>query len=70
LALLVGVVSAPKPGNRPINADSRGRGGFDRGLAEHRHYGVEAGLVSDPALPALVIPVGDLIGILLGHDIS
>src|SRR5437764_883142 len=48
----------------------RGRGGFDRGLAEHRHHGVEPGLVSDPALPALAIPVGDLIGILLCHDIS
>jgi len=28
-----------------------GRGGFDRGLAEHRQPGVEPGLVGDPALP-------------------
>ena len=48
----------------------RGRGGFDRGLAEHRRYGVEPGLVGDPALPALVIPAGDPIGIVLCHDIS
>lgn len=26
--------------------------GFDRGLAEHRHHGIEPGLVSDPTLPA------------------
>jgi len=38
----------------------RGRGSFDRGLAEYRHHGVEPGLVSDPALPALAIPVGHL----------
>jgi polyribonucleotide nucleotidyltransferase len=31
---------------------------------------VEPGLVGDPALPALAIPVGDLIGILLCHAIS
>jgi hypothetical protein len=48
----------------------RGRGGFDRGPAEHRQPGVEPGLVGDPALPALVIPVGDLIRISLCHDIS
>ena len=48
----------------------RGRGGFDRGLAEHRQHGVEPGLVGDPALPALALPVGDLIGIALCHDIS
>lgn len=48
----------------------RGRGCFDRGLAEHRQPGVEPGLVGDPALPALAIPVGDLIGIVLRHDIS
>jgi hypothetical protein len=48
----------------------RGRGGFDRGLAKRRQHGVEPGLVSDPALPALAIPVGDLIGILLCHAIS
>jgi hypothetical protein len=47
-----------------------GGGGFDRGLAEHRHHGVEPGLVSDPALPALAIPVGYLINILLCHAIS
>lgn len=29
----------------------RGRGGFDRGLAEHRQPGIEPGLVGDPALP-------------------
>jgi hypothetical protein len=33
-------------------------------------HGVEPGLVSDPALPALAIPVGDLIGILLCNAIS
>ncbi|HJT00118.1 MAG TPA: hypothetical protein VJ756_13585 [Terriglobales bacterium] len=48
----------------------RGRGGFNRGLAKRRQHGVEPGLVSDPALPALAIPVGDLIGILLCHAIS
>jgi multidrug efflux pump subunit AcrA (membrane-fusion protein) len=41
-----------------------------RGLAEHRQPGVEPGLVGDPALPALTIPVGDPIGIVLCHDIS
>jgi hypothetical protein len=35
--------------------------GFDRGLAEHRHPGIEPGLVGEPALPVLAIPVGDLI---------
>src|SRR6266567_1359157 len=44
-----------------------GRGGFDRGLAEHRHHGIEPGLVSDPALPALAFPVGYLINIFLCH---
>src|SRR5438552_7728591 len=48
----------------------RGLGGFYRGLAEHRQHGVEPSLVGDPALPALAIPVGDLIGILLCHAIS
>jgi hypothetical protein len=38
----------------------REHGGFDRGLAEHRQHGVEPGLVGDPALPALTIPVGNL----------
>ncbi|MNR45009.1 hypothetical protein D3C85_1638180 [compost metagenome] len=47
-----------------------GRGGFDRGLAEHRHHGIEPSLVGDPVLPALTIPVGDWIGILLFHAIS
>ena len=54
----------------PGGPDEDRRGGFDRGLAEHRHHGVEPGLVGDPALPALAIPVGDLISILLCHAIS
>jgi hypothetical protein len=37
-------------------------------VAEHRQPGVEPGLVGDPALPALAIPAGDLIGIVLCHD--
>jgi hypothetical protein len=48
----------------------RGRGGIYRGLAEHRQHGVEPGLVSDPALLALVIPIGDLIDVLLCHAMS
>jgi hypothetical protein len=48
----------------------RGRGGFYRGLAEHRQHGVEPSLIGAPARPALAIPVGDLIGILLCHAIS
>lgn len=47
-----------------------GRGGFDRRLAEHLQPGVEPGLVDNPALPALAIPVGGVIGIVLCHDIS
>lgn len=46
------------------------RGGFNRGLAEYRHHGVEPSLVGDPALPALTIPVGDLMGIFLCHASS
>lgn len=48
----------------------RGRGGFYRGLAEHREHGVEPGLVGGPVLSTLAIPVSYLIGILLCHDIS
>ncbi|MNP00187.1 hypothetical protein D3C76_919740 [compost metagenome] len=47
-----------------------GRCGFYRGLAKYRKHGVEPGLVGDPVLSALAIPVGDLIGFLLCHDIS
>ena len=36
-------------------------------VAEHRQHSVEQDLVGDPALPALAIPVGDLIGVLLCH---
>jgi hypothetical protein len=67
--------SAPDPKGRNANRGEGmpgrdGRGGFDRGLAEHRHHGIEPGLVSDPTLPALAIPVGYLINILLCHAIS
>ena len=48
----------------------RGRGGFYRRLAERRHHGVEPNLIGRPVLPALAIPVSDLIGILLCHDVS
>jgi hypothetical protein len=48
----------------------RGRGGFYRGLAEHRQHCIEPSLVADPILTALAIPVGGLIGILLCHVIS
>jgi len=42
----------------------------DAVIAVLRKHGVEPGLVGDPVLSALAIPVGDLIGILLCHDIS
>jgi hypothetical protein len=46
------------------------RGGFDRRLAEHCHHGIEPGLVSDPTLSALAIPIGYLENIRVRHMIS
>ncbi|ERH48516.1 hypothetical protein [Pseudomonas simiae] len=47
-----------------------GRRGFYRGLAKYRKHGVEPGLIGGPVLSTFAIPIGDLIGFLLCHDIS
>lgn len=55
-------LDAPAPQPTSSTRSPVARGGFDRGLAEHRQPSVEPGLVGDRALPGLAIPVGDLIG--------
>lgn len=58
---------APQPTDVQHAFAGSGRRGVDRSLSEHREHGVQPGLVGDPTLSALVIPIRDPITSLLCH---